>query len=410
MIEFEKKTLSNGLRVIVQPDPTSEIAALNLAYDVGARDEDPKRTGFAHLFEHLMFGGSANIPEFDRPLQEVGGENNAFTTNDITNYYMTLPAANLETGFWLESDRMLNLAFSEKSLEVQRQVVIEEFKQRYLNQPYGDLWMLLRPLIYKQHPYRWPTIGQEVRHIEEATMADVKEFFHLHYRPNRAVLSVVGKVEPNHVFELAEKWFGPIPADTHYQRQLAQEPEQKAYRRQEVEREVPVNSFHLAFHMGGRNEENYQTVDLISDLLGRGKSSRLYPLVREKQLFSQVGAFVSGSLDPGVLMVSGKLQAGVAFDDAEKAVWDVLHELSTQGPNDEELEKVINKVESSLVFAEINGLNKAMNLGSFELHGDAGDINHEIEKYRQVSKANIQQQATQVLRRENASSLLYKAL
>lgn len=409
MIEFEKRTLANGLRVVVHQDPTSDIAALNILYDVGARDEDPERTGFAHLFEHLMFGGSVNIPDYDKPLQEVGGENNAFTTNDITNYYMTLPVANLETGFWLESDRMLSLAFSDRSLEVQRQVVIEEFKQRYLNQPYGDLWMLMRPLVYKHHPYQWPTIGREISHIEEATMDDVRSFFHTHYRPNRAVLTVVGRVDPETVFQLAEKWFGNIPPGHDYQRKLAVEPPQTAYRKLHVERDVPIDSFHLAFRMGARNDPRYYESDLISDLLGRSKSSRLNPLVQDSQLFSDLGAYVSGSIDPGMLVVSGKLQKGVPFKEAEGAVWDVLGELAAKGPQEEELDKVKNKVESTLVFSEINGLNKAMNLASFELHGEAEEINQEVENYRKVSTESIQQQAKILLRPENASALWYEA-
>ncbi|HXC04562.1 MAG TPA: pitrilysin family protein [Bacteroidia bacterium] len=410
MIQFDRYTLSNGLRVIVHTDTSTPLACINILYDVGARDEDPERTGFAHLFEHLMFGGSINIPSYDEPLQRVGGENNAFTSNDITNYYLTLPSSNLETGFWLESDRMLSLAFSEKSLEVQRSVVIEEFKQRYLNQPYGDVWLLLRPLAYKVHPYLWCTIGKEIKHIEEAVMEDVKAFFHKHYTPSNAILVVAGNIDPVQVKQLAEKWFAPIASAPRPPRNLTAEPEQTEYRQLHVKRDVPSSALYMAFHMCDRRDAAYQTMDLISDLLSRGNSSRLYnQLVKEKQLFSEVNAYLMGDIDKGLFMVSGKLSSGVTFEQAEKAVFDELQKLCLETVNDTELQKVKNKMESTFLFGELNVLDKAMNLAYFELLGDAGDINREVSKYMAVTPQRIQEAARKVLRKENCSSLYYEA-
>ncbi|MFI5150103.1 MAG: M16 family metallopeptidase [Bacteroidia bacterium] len=410
MIQFERYTLSNGLRVIVHTDPSTPLACINILYDVGARDEDPERTGFAHLFEHLMFGGSVNIPSYDEPLQRVGGENNAFTSNDITNYYLTLPSSNLETGFWLESDRMLSLAFSEKSLEVQRSVVIEEFKQRYLNQPYGDVWLLLRPLAYKVHPYQWCTIGKEIKHIEEAVMEDVKAFFKKHYTPNNAILIVAGNIEPAEVKRMAEKWFAPIPSVPKPARNLPAEPQQKEYRQLRVKRDVPSSALYMAFHMCSRRDAAYQTMDLISDLLSRGNSARLYnTLVKEQKLFSEVNAYLMGDIDKGLFMVSGKLSAGVSFEQAEKAVFDELNKLCNTVVSEHELQKVKNKMESTFLFGELNVLDKAMNLAYFELLGEAGDINKEVGKYMAVTASGIQQTAQQVLRKENCSSLYYEA-
>jgi len=311
MLGFERFTLKNGLRVIVHIDESTPLACVNILYDVGARDEDESRTGFAHLFEHLMFGGSINIPSYDEPLQRVGGENNAFTTNDITNYYLTLPAANLETAFWLESDRMLSLAFSEKSLEVQRNVVIEEFKQRYLNQPYGDIWLRLRPLVYKVHPYKWATIGKEISHIEQATMDDVKAFFAKHYCPTNAVMVVAGNVTVPQVKALAEKWFEPIPSGEKPVRNLPVEPPQTAHRREVIHADVPFDALYMAFRMCSRYDKEYYAMDLISDILSRGNSSRLYNrLIKEKNLFSELNAYVMGELDNSIFIVSGKTNKG----------------------------------------------------------------------------------------------------
>lgn len=408
MVKFDRFTLANGLRVLVHQDKATPMAVVNLLYDVGARDEDPSQTGFAHLFEHLMFGGSINIPHFDGPSQVAGAQNNAFTSNDITNYYITLPAANLETAFWLESDRMLGLAFNEKSLDVQRNVVCEEFKQRYLNQPYGDVWLRLRPMAYQVHPYRWATIGKELSHIEQAKMDDVKAFFAKHYTPANAYLVVAGDVETAAVKQLAEKWFGPIPAAEQYVRQLPVEPEQREARREVVHADVPLNAIYIAFHGPARLDGGYHAMDLIADLLAPGPSSRLYRrLVKESELFSEINAYQTGSLDANLFVVEGKPLPNVSIATAEQAIWMELAHLKTTAIESYELDKVKNKIESTLVFAEMAILEKAMNLAYFELLGDADDFNREVDRYLAVSTTAIQQQAKQLFRKENSSTLIY---
>jgi zinc protease len=410
MVKFNRFTLDNGLRVIVHEDHTTPMAVLNILYDVGARDESPEQTGFAHLFEHLMFGGSVNIPQYDEPLQRVGGENNAFTSNDVTNYYITLPATNIETAFWLESDRMLSLAFSEKSLEVQRNVVIEEFKQRYLNQPYGDVWLRLRPLVYKKHPYQWATIGKEIKHIEDARIADVKAFFKKHYTPQNAIMVVGGDIDIEQVKQLAEKWFGPIPAGEKYQRNLPQEPEQTEERRETVTAKVPLNDVYIAFHMPGRLEDGYYEIDLVSDILSRGNSSRLYrTLVKDKQLFSEIHAYNMGSFDSGMFVIEGKPLENVSIETAEAAIWEELEKLKQYQVPADELTKVKNKTESTMVFSEMSLLDKAMNLAQFELLGDAEDFNKETERYLAITAEQIQHQAKAIFRKDNSSTLIYLA-
>lgn len=410
MIKYEKFELSNGLKVIFHQDKSTPIACINILYNVGARDENPEQTGFAHLFEHLMFGGSVNIPSFDEPLQRVGGENNAFTTNDITNYYLTLPAENLETGFWLESDRMLSLAFSDKSLEVQRSVVIEEFKQRYLNQPYGDVWLLLRPMAYKVHPYKWDTIGKEIAHIENAKMDDVKNFFQKFYCPNNAIMVVAGNVELEEVKQLSEKWFSPIPKGPDNKRALSVEPAQTEARSLQVERDVPVDAIYKAYHMCSRHDKEYYAVDLISDILSRGNSSRLHnALIKNKKLFGDLHAYVMGDFDKGLFVVSGKLSQGVSMEEADKAIDEELQKMKSEQVTVDELQKVKNKMEAAHVFGEIEVLNKATNLAIAELLGDADMINKEVEKYLAVTAEQIQEQANAIFRAENCSTLYYNA-
>ncbi len=410
MVNFNRFTLSNGLKVLVHEDPTTPMAVLNILYDVGARDEEEGRTGFAHLFEHLMFGGSVNIPSYDEPLQRVGGENNAFTSNDITNYYITLPAANIETAFWLESDRMLSLAFSEKSLETQRNVVCEEFKQRYLNQPYGDVWLKLRPLAYKEHPYRWATIGQDLAQIENAKMEDVKAFFKKHYNPQNAILVVGGNVKTDEVKELAEKWFGPIPSGDKYNRDLPKEPAQTEARSLTVNANVPLNAIYIAFKMPARLDSNYQVFDLISDILSQGQSSRLFnSLLKEQQLFSDINAYITSSLDEGLFVVDGKLVEGVSMETAEAAIWNELHKIATELVNEKELTKVKNKSESIMVFAEMSLLDKAMNLAYYELLGDADLLNVEINKYLSITAEQIKSVAADTFKKEKSSTLYYLA-
>ena len=408
MIEFEKFKLDNNLTVIVHQDKSTPLACLNILYDVGARDEDENKTGFAHLFEHLMFGGSINIPNYDEPLQMVGGENNAFTTNDITNYYCTVPAENIETMFWLESDRMLSLAFTEKSLEVQRNVVIEEFKQRYLNQPYGDVWLILRPLIYEKHPYKWATIGKEISHIENATMDDVKSFFKKHYNPSNAILVVAGNVEIDHVKQLAKKWFEPIPASIKPFRNLPVEPKQTVHKRLIVERDVPASAIYKVYHMCARADDEYHTVDIISDILSRGNSSRLYKtLIKEKQLFNDISAYVMGDLDKGIFVISGKIPDNVNMEDAEKAIIEEIEKLKVELVSDVELQKCKNKIESSLTFSETDVLTKATNLAISELLGSANLINEEITKYSQVTPEKIMTQANNIINESNCTTLYY---
>ncbi len=409
MIAFEEFTLANGLRVIVHEDPTVQIAVMNILYDVGSRDERPDKTGFAHLFEHLMFGGSQHIPSFDEPLQRVGGENNAFTNNDITNYYLTVPASNIETGFWLESDRMLSLSFDPTVLEVQRKVVIEEFKQRYLNQPYGDVWLKLRPLAYQAHPYQWATIGKEISHIENATLTDVKEFFFRHYVPENAILVVAGNVTVDQVKRLSEKWFGPINGKRH-ERKLLPEPAQTLKRTLTVTGDVPAHAFYKAYHMPGRFHTDYYAIDLLGDILSRGQSSRLYSkLVKEKEIFTSISSFTMGSIDPGLLIISGRLKEGITLEQAEHEVQEVVDQLLESGVTEQELEKVKNQTEATLAFGEVEVINRAMNLAFAKLSGNANLVNTEATEIAAVTVDDLQRVAASILREENSSVLYYQA-
>lgn len=407
-MEYTRYRLENGLRIIVNSDYSSPMVAMNILYDIGARDEDPALTGFAHLFEHLMFGGSVNIPEYDSPLQLAGGENNAFTNNDYTDYHLTIPFQNLETAFWLESDRMNELAFSQESLDVQRKVVIEEYRQRYLNQPYGDAWLYLKPLAYKVHPYLWPTIGKEIRHIEEARLDDVKNFFYSHYAPNNAILTLSGSIKPDEALALSEKWFGPILSRKVKTRSIPAEPEQTAYRYQEIERPVPSPAVYMAWHMGDRFSREYYVLDLLSDILSNGMSARLFlRLVKDQKLFSDIDAYITGDRDPGLFVISGRLASGISSGAGIKAI---LKEISlvTEGPiSDRELNKVKNRAESQFLFSNMNVQNKAMNLAYFEWLGDAGMIGRELDLLRSVSVAEIRDTARSVFRESNCSSLVY---
>lgn len=408
MIRFEKFVLENGLRVIVHRDESTPMAALNIMYDVGARDEDPERTGFAHLFEHLMFGGSINIPSYDTPLQMAGGDNNAYTTNDLTNYYIHLPAENLETAFWLESDRMLSLAFSEKSLDVQRKVVCEEFKEHYLNKPYGDVWHKMRELSYQVHPYRWMTIGKELSHIENAKLEDVKNFFFKHYRPVNAILVVAGNVTMEKVKEFAEKWFGDISSGEKYNRQVPQEPGQQEARRLQVEADVPLDAFYKCWHIYPRLDKRYYIADLITEILSGGGSSRLFhSLVKEKKLFSNIDCYHSGSLDAGLLTIEGKLVKGIKLEDAEKAVEEELEKLKTDNVPAHELQKVKNKTESLIAFEDMSLVNRANSLAFYELLGDAEQMNQELVKYAAVSAEDIQRESRIIFRPENSNTMYY---
>ncbi len=410
MVNFERFTLSNGLRVIVHQDTSTPMAVVNVMYDVGAKDEDPSRTGFAHLFEHLMFGGSVHIPEYDEPLQMAGGENNAYTTNDLTNYYIQLPAENLETAFWLESDRMLSLAFTDKSLEVQRKVVCEEFKEHYLNKPYGDVWLKMRDLAYQVHPYRWMTIGKELSHIENAGLQDVKDFFFKHYRPVNAILVVAGNVTVEQVKTLAEKWFGSIETGEKYIRQLPSEPEQKAPRKLEVHADVPLDAFYKCWHIYTRLDSRYYIADLITEILSGGGSSRLYQaLVKEQKLFSNIECHHFGTVDAGLLAIEGKLVKGVNIGDAEKAVEAELAKLKAEKVSTEELQKVKNKTESMIAFEDMSVMNRANSLAFYELLGDAHLMNTELDRYKQVTVDDIIEECNKIFRDANSNTLYYMA-
>jgi zinc protease len=410
MIHFNKFTLANGLRVIVHEDHTTPMAVVNVMYDVGARDEDPTKTGFAHLFEHLMFGGSINIPEYDEPLQMAGGENNAYTTSDLTNYYIQLPAENIETAFWLESDRMLSLAFSEKSLDVQRKVVSEEFKEHYINKPYGDVWHKMRDLAYSTHPYKWMTIGKELSHIENATLLDVKDFFFKYYRPVNAILVVGGHVTTAQVKALAEKWFGDIPGGERIPRNIAPEPPQTAAHKLEVKANVPLDALYKCYHMPGRIGKGYYATDLISDILGGGASSRLNQvLVKEKKLFSNIDCFHFGTLDGGLLTIEGKLVKGVKMKDAEKAVQEEIDKVQQTVIPERELQKVKNRVESMLAFEDMSLLNRANNLAFYELIGDASLMNNEFSHYEAVTAAEMHEEAQHLFDEKNSNTIYYYA-
>lgn len=391
MIAYKKFTLENGLRVIVHEDENTHLAVMNILYNVGAKDEREEKTGFAHLFEHLMFGGSKNIENFDAPLQMAGGECNAFTSNDITNYYDTLPSDNLEVAFWLESDRMLELAFTDKSLEVQRNVVIEEFKQRYLNQPYGDVWLELRPLIYNVHPYKWPTIGKKIEHIEEAKMEDVKAFFYNYYSPENAIMVVAGNVNVDTVKELSKKYFGDIPKRERPKRDLPVEPRQTEKREKLIQRDVPANAFYMAFRMGNRASQEHYIGDLTSDILGNGKTSRLYQkLIVDKELFSSISSYITGAVEEGMIIISGHLKDDVTFEEGINAVWEELKLMQTEAIPESELEKVKNKFKTAKVFGEQTLISRAMNIAFFEMLGKLDELNDEIHKYDVISAADIQ--------------------
>ena len=408
MIQFERFVLSNGLRVLVQEDKSTPMAVVNVLYDVGARDEDPQKTGFAHLFEHLMFGGSINIPSYDEPLQQAGGDNNAYTTNDLTNYYCQLPAENIETAFWLESDRMLSLAFSKKSLEVQRKVVCEEFKEHYINKPYGDVWHKMRKLAYTTHPYQWMTIGASLNHIENATLEDVKGFFFKHYTPCNAILVVAGNISSAKVMELAEKWFGPIPAGEKYDRNLPIEPKQTAARSQEVKANVPLDALYKCWHIYSRTDMRYYVADLVTEILSGGGSSRLYQsLVKEKQLFSNIECYHMGSTDTGLLTIEGKLVKGVKMADAEAAVNAELQKLQEEGISQRELDKVKNKTESMMAFEDMSIMSRAASLAMYELLGDADLINKELERYQAVTAVELQEESKIIFDENNSNTLYY---
>ncbi len=408
MITFQRFVLENGLRVLVHEDNSTPMAVINVLYDVGARDENPEQTGFAHLFEHLMFGGSINIPDYDGPLQKAGGENNAYTTNDLTNYYCQVPVQNLETAFWLESDRMLSLAFSEKSLSVQRKVVCEEFKEHYINKPYGDLWHKMRTLAYSAHPYRWMTIGKELKHVEDAKIEDVKAFFKKHYCPANAILVVAGPMPAAEVMVLVEKWFGSIPMGEKYVRNLPVEPPQTEAHRLTINANVPVDAFVKTWHMSGRLQDGYYVADLLTEILGGGGSSRLFQaLVKEQQLFSGIDCYHYGSVDPGLFTIEGKLVKGVDMAKAEAAVMAQIERIKNEWVSEQELQKVKNKTESVMAFEDMGITSRAGSLAFYELLGDANLMNTELEKYYTVTQADLCDYSKTLFAETNSNTVWY---
>lgn len=408
MIQYNRFVLENGLRVLVHEDNSTPMAVVNIMYNVGARDENPEQTGFAHLFEHLMFGGSINIEDYDEPLQRAGGENNAYTTNDLTNYYCTLPAENIETAFWLESDRMLSLAFSEKSLDVQRKVVCEEFKEHYINKPYGDVWHKMRALAYQKHPYRWMTIGKELSHVENVKMEDVKQFFFTYYRPINAILVVAGNVQTEQVKALAEKWFGAIPSGEKYHRNLPQEPKQEAPRVLDVKADVPLDALIKTWHMDGRLDKGYYVADLITEVLGGGGSSRLFQaLVKEKQLFSNLDCYHFGTIEKGLLAIEGKLVKGVDMKVAENAVNEEVEKMKNDLISELELQKIKNKTESVIAFEDMAVMSRANSLAFYELLGDASLMNVELEKYQAITAEDIRNYCLQIFDVNNSNTIHY---
>ncbi|MFA8300412.1 MAG: M16 family metallopeptidase [Hyphomicrobiales bacterium] len=410
MINFKRYQLDNGLTVLIHKDESTPLAAVNTLYKVGARDENPERTGFAHLFEHLMFSGSVNIPDYDLVVDKVGGENNAFTNSDYTNYYVTLPVQNLETALWLESDRMLNLAFNEKGLDVQKSVVTEEYKQVFLNQPYGDIWLHLRPLAYKEHPYRWVAIGKDISHITNSTMDEVRAFYKKYYNPNNAILSIAGNLDEEETLKLVKKWFDAIPAGEDFNRNIPKESPQKEFRTETLKRNVPFDAIYMSFHMPDRLSQRYYVFDLLSDVLSNGLSSRLHKrLVKQQKLFRELQAYISGDLDPGLFIISGKLYEGTSMKKAEQAIINELELISKELINEEELQKIQNKIESTLIFSELNVLNKAMNIAYFEFINHAEDINLQAANYRKVTAEDIRNAAKDTFVKDNCSVLYYLA-
>jgi predicted Zn-dependent peptidase len=411
MVKYERFSLDNGLRIIVHEDRSTPLVNMNILYDVGSRDENPEMTGIAHLFEHLMFGGSVNIPDYDTPLQLAGAENNAFTNNDITNYYITIPPGNIETAFWLESDRMLGLNFSQKSLDVQKNVVIEEFKQRYLNQPYGDAMLNIRPMAYKVHPYRWSTIGMDISHIEKVDIEEIKNFFYSHYAPNNAIMCLSGDISLEDVYSLSEKWFGPIERRKIAERNLPPEPFQTEERKLSLERDVPSDALYKVWHTNTRTSPDFQVLDLTTDILSGGESGRLYTrLVKERKLFSEINAYITSDIDPGLMIVHGNLLPGVEFEEADIAVNEVIQSIKTSGSiPEEEIDKVKNRYESATVFGNTSALNKAVNLSFYELIGNPELINNEVENYRKISSEMVNKAVSEYFNSSNCSTLYYKS-
>jgi predicted Zn-dependent peptidase len=411
MVDYSKKVLDNGLSVVVHKDTSTPLVAVNILYKVGSKDEDPNKTGFAHLFEHLMFSGTDNIDSYDDVIQNAGGENNAFTNSDITNFYSIVPAENLETVLWLEADRMKGPKFNNKSIEIQKKVVIEEFKETCLNEPYGDTWHHLSELAYINHPYRWPTIGRDISHIENATIEDVESFFSNFYKPNNAIIVVAGNIEDKIAFDLVEKWFGHIPSSSIKRRPQPWDDTNRNLGQRTVKSNVPLDSITIAFSMCDRCDESYYAVDLLSDILGSGRSSRLYKeLVVNKEILSSVDAFISGTKDPGLFLVEGRPSKGISINEAREAIWEVIDNIKKSGIDTRELQKIKNKAESNLVFSETSVLNKAISLAYFDYLDDIDLINREVNCYHEITAPQLQQIAQQMFVRDKSLELVYNPI
>lgn len=410
MINYQQFTLDNGLKVLVHEDHSSKMAVLNILYKVGSRNEIPGKTGLAHYFEHLMFGSSKNVPVFDTALERVGGSCNAFTNTDITNYYITLPAVNIETAFWLESDRMLQLNLSDKTIETQRKVVIEEFKQRYLNQPYGDVFHHIRKLAYDAHPYQWPTIGRDIEDIVNYTKEDVMEFYFTHYRPDNAVMVVAGDVTLGQVKGLAEKWFGDIPSGKIPKRTIPQEMPQATKKTLTVEADVPTDALYKVYHMPGKLQKGYLQADLITDILGFGRSSILeQQLVKNGNIFASIGAYILGTVDPGLLIFSGKMERGQSAELAEKALDEVVSAFLQSTIAENTLTKVKNQAEAMKTYESVQLLNRAMSLAYYAHLGNPDLYQTEYEKKTQIPADSIMDWANGILKEDNASVVYYKS-
>lgn len=406
MINYETFTLTNGLKVIVHQDKSIPKVVFNILYRVGSKDEESSRTGFAHLFEHLMFRGSKNIPKYDTPLQRVGGQNNAFTSADVTNYYLNLPANQLETAFWLESDRMLELGLTEEKLETEKEVVINEYKQRYLNQPYGDAQLRMREMAFKVHPYRWTPIGQKMSHIAQATMEDVKDFFYGYYAPNNATLVVAGDVDMDQVHRLTEKWFGPIPKRPLKKHLIEQEPAQETARQETCHGPVPHPAVYKMYHIPAHTDPNYYTFEIIAALLASGTNSRLYQkLVKQQKVAMSVSAFSWQLHDPGVMSIDGHVAEGHSIAAYETAVQETLNEL--QNTTEADLQRMKNKLEAGHVMEQTSLFQKALNLAFSDTLGDVRLTNEVVNRFHNVTLNQVKEAAATYFVPNNASTLYY---
>jgi zinc protease len=409
MISYEKMILQNGLTVLMHEDKNTPIASISVLYKVGSRDEHPEKTGFAHLFEHLMFGGSINIPDYDGVMQRAGGENNAYTNHDYTHFFTTLPAINIETALWLESDRMLELMLQKEVLDVQKKVVVEEFYETCLNLPYGDVWHELSALNYEKHPYKWPTIGVHPSHIEKANLTDVKKFYNKYYHPGNAILVIAGPISIKRMKELAMKWFNDIPSGKTIKKNYSWEPPKKEARHKQSQAEVPVDAIYMTFPCPARADKAFYAVDLLSDIFSNGPSSRLiHRLTRENKYFNQIDCYVTGDFDPGLIVFEGRPTEKISLQDAEEIISKEINDLKNQLIESAELQKWKNKAESTLVLSEMGIQSKSMNLGFFEALGNADLMNAESEIYQSLTAEEIQQAAKVWLRDDQKSVLTYK--